>query len=364
MRNEYQDYHEPAPINKTPEISPVAQEIKQLQESVERSESEARQTRSKVEQYEQELLSHGRRSKGMWAAVIILACALIGVTWYQLPQLWDAGKDIGGLMSMQDVLSAAQNKVSSMEVTLTDLADSRNKLADRVARVEKTAGASLGRVRTQAQVLIGQAEQRMRAEMNEGLSAVQSRFATIESAIAKEQTAQDADRARLASLQADVANMHQEIASNKNFTDQHIADVRQNADRNYSDLSQRVASNRSDFDSLTNRLGQVRTDFEIPEDQVAEVIPGLRLNVNHTDTGHQRVDAWMQVIGDGNTLWVKGQGIEQPVSFYSPKEARAYQVVFTRVNDHNAVGYVLTPNPNPAAPSNVAAASTSKTSDN
>jgi hypothetical protein len=362
MRNEYQGDHEPVPTNKAPEIGQVIRDIEHLQDSIERSESKARQTRSEVEQCQQELLSHGRRSKGMWAALIILTCALIGVTWYELPQLWNDGKAIGELMGMKDVLSAAQSKVSSMEATLTDLTDSRRILADRVARVEKTAGASLGRARTQAQQLIGQAEQQIRTEMNQAFSAVQSRIATIESAVAKVQTDQDADRAYLASLQAEVANMHQEIASNKNSTDQQIAEARQNAERNYSNLSQRVASDRSDLDSLTNRLGRVRTDFEIPKDQVAEVISGLRLKVYHTDISHQRVDAWMEVIGDGNTLWVNGQGTEQPITFYSPKDDRAYQVVFTRINDREALGYVLTPNP--AAPSNVAAASTSKASDN
>jgi len=362
MRREYQEYNEPDPVKKTPETSQVVKDIEHLQELVERSQSEARQTRSEVEQQQQELLSHNRRSKGMWAAVIILACALIGVTWYELPQLWNDGKEIGELMGMKDVLSAAQNKLGSMEATLTDLTDSRDKLTDRLARVERTAGASLGRARTQAQQLIGQAEERMRAEMIQGFSVVQSRVATIEAAVAKVQTDQDGERARLASLQADVANMHQEIANNKNSTDQQITDARQNADRNYSNLSRRVASDRNDFDSLTNRLGQVRTDFEIAKDQVEEVIPGVRLKLNHTDVGHQRVDAWMQVIGDGNTLWVNGQGIEQPVTFYSPKEARAYQVVFTSIKDDEAVGYVLTPNS--AAPSNVAAVSTSKTSDN
>jgi len=362
MRSEYQDFNEPDPVRKTPETSQVVKDIEHLQELIERSESEARKTRSEVEQHQQELLSHDRRSKGMWAAVIILACALIGVTWYELPQLRNDGKEIGELMSIKDLLPAAQNKISSMAATLTDLTDSRDKLADRLARVERTAGASLGRARGQAQQLIGQAEQRMRAEMNQGFSAVQSRVATIEAAVAKVQTDQDVERTRLASLQADVANMHQEIANNKNSTDQQITDARQNVDRNYSNLSQRVGSVRSDFDSLTNRLGQVRTDFEIQKDQVAEVIPGVRLKVSHTDVGHQRVDAWMQVIGDGNTLWVNGQGIEQPVTFYSPKEARAYQVVFTRINDQEALGYVLTPNP--AAPSNVAAVSASKTSDN
>ena len=55
MRTEYQEYNGPVPVSETPqESSPVAQEIEHLQESVERSESEARRTRSKVEQHEQE----------------------------------------------------------------------------------------------------------------------------------------------------------------------------------------------------------------------------------------------------------------------------------------------------------------------
>lgn len=353
MRNEYHEDSQQNVFSETrQEIRQLARDIEHLQESVERSESEARRTRGEVEQHQNELLANGRKSKGLWAAVIVIACALIGVTWYGLPQLWNDGKEISELMGMKDMLSAAQNKIGSIEDTLTDLAGARDKLAERVATVEKTAGASLGRARTQAQQLIAQAEQRMRAEMNQGLNAVQARVAKIE-------TDQDADRSRLVSLQSDLARIQREIAGIQNSTDQQITDVRQNVDRNYSDLSRRFASSKSEFDSLTNRLGHTRTDFEIPKDRIEEVIPGLRLKVNHTDVGYQRVDAWMQIISDGNTLWVRGQGIQQPVTFFTLKEDRAYQVVFTRVTAHEILGYVLTPNP--VGPSGIAAVSTSKT---
>ncbi len=366
MRSEYQEPNQPIPINESSsEIRQVAQQIGDLQGAMERSETEARRIRSRVEQHEHELLSHDRRSKGLLAATIILACALIGATWYELPQLWNNWKQINELTGVKDVLSAAQNKIGSIEAKLTDLRNSGDKLADRMASVEKAAAASLGRARAQSQQLIVQAEQRMHAEMSQAFGAVQEHVATIESAVEKIQTDQETDRTRLASLQADLAKMSQQIASNQTSADQQLSELRQNTNRNYSDLSHRIASDRSDFDYLVNRIGQTRTNFQMPKERIVEVIPELRIRVNHTDVAHQRLDAWIQVVSDGTILWVNKQGIEQPLSFYSHKDARSYDVVFTQITDREIAGFVLTPNPTvPTEPSSVATASTSQPSNN
>ena len=49
------------------------------------------------------------------------------------------------------------------------------------------------------------------------------------------------------------------------------------------------------------------------------------------------------MIADGRILWIRGQGIQQPVRFYSHQDERPYEVVFTRVSKDSAVGYVLMP---------------------
>ena len=85
--------------------------------------------------------------------------------------------------------------------------------------------------------------------------------------------------------------------------------------------------------------------FELSENQAEEVIPGIRLTVNHAKVDDQRIDGWLHVVRDGRILWIHGQSIDQPITFYVEDEDRPFQIVFTRVMDHNAAGYVLLPNP-------------------
>ena len=49
------------------------------------------------------------------------------------------------------------------------------------------------------------------------------------------------------------------------------------------------------------------------------------------------------VVPDGRILWIRDQGVQQPVAFYCHKDERAYEVVFTRVNRDSALGYVVMP---------------------
>ena len=57
------------------------------------------------------------------------------------------------------------------------------------------------------------------------------------------------------------------------------------------------------------------------------------------------------MIPDGRILWIRGQGIQQPVRFYSHKDERPYELVFTRVSKDSAVGYLLMPRwPNDGIP--------------
>jgi hypothetical protein len=81
------------------------------------------------------------------------------------------------------------------------------------------------------------------------------------------------------------------------------------------------------------------------------VAPGISLTVSDTNVSYQRVEGRIHVVPDGRILWIRGQGIEQPVRFYSHEDERAYEVVFTRVNKDGAIGYVLMPRwPNAGTP--------------
>jgi len=84
-------------------------------------------------------------------------------------------------------------------------------------------------------------------------------------------------------------------------------------------------------------------DFEVSKEHTREVAPGITVTVSEINVSYQRVEGRIHVIPDGRILWIRGQGIQQPVRFYSHEDERAYELVFTRVGKDSAVGYLLMP---------------------
>ena len=52
---------------------------------------------------------------------------------------------------------------------------------------------------------------------------------------------------------------------------------------------------------------------------------------------------WLQIASDGRFLWLHDAGAQHPIAFSSQGDERAYQLVFTRIADGNAAGYILVP---------------------
>ena len=67
------------------------------------------------------------------------------------------------------------------------------------------------------------------------------------------------------------------------------------------------------------------------------------MNVTRNDISHQRMNGWLQMVPDGHTLWVRGQGIEQPVIFYTQQDNRPHELVIRRVTEDTVLGYLLVP---------------------
>jgi hypothetical protein len=109
-------------------------------------------------------------------------------------------------------------------------------------------------------------------------------------------------------------------------------------------IHQSVASTRGDLDALAWRSASQRVDFEVSGSQATEAIPGITVTLKNTSVPYQRVEeGWVHVVPDGRILWIRSQGIQQPVVFYAQNDSRPYQLVFTRITRDGAVGYLVHP---------------------
>lgn len=307
----------------------MAGEIARMRETVEQTKSEAQRTRLEVERQQSDFESQRRKTRALWVFIMLLAAALIGMSWYSLPLLQEQSTLLAQLPSMQDTLTAIGKRMDSAEGKLLAWASDRDKLGAQMAQLEKRVNSNLRIARKQAQEVAAQIGQRVQAELDKRTEVIQARLGRLEST-------QDSDRARVAQLQEDIVRVREEMV-------QQASQLRQDTQRGLGDLDQRMAWSKRELEALGSRLDRQRIDFEVRKNQALELAPGISLTVTGTNVSYQRITGWLRLVPEGRTLWVRGQGIQQPVLFYTQKDDRVHELVFTRVTKNDVLGYFLVP---------------------
>lgn len=342
----------PSVSNDNPQSEqPVADKIARFKESAERANAETRadltrlETRQHLqeEERESERKSRKRTSTALWCAVVLLAAGLISVSWYGVPLLRNHSSLLAQLPSLQESYQSLAQRADATEEQLRAWTSEQAGMVKRLTNIEKRVTANLQLARRESQQMATEVRQRMEAEINNRLQPMLARLGQVESN-------QLAEQARLEELRDEVNSFRQE-------TGQQLAQLRQDGSRNFADLNQQIAWTKRDLDDLSKKGEFTRVDFEAAKHRSQELAPGISLNVNKTNVSYQRVDGWLQLVPGGKTVWVRGQGIEQPIFFFTQKESRPHALVFTRVSQNDSVGYLLIPAPA------VNTAGTSSTSD-
>ena len=106
-------------------------------------------------------------------------------------------------------------------------------------------------------------------------------------------------------------------------------------------LQNRMLESDNRVDALSYQVDRRRVDFELKKDQADEVAAGIHLTITRTDVAHQKIDGWVQVAG--RFVWLDDANAQQPIPFASVGEERSYQLIFTRIEDGGAAGYLLIP---------------------
>jgi len=337
---ENQDTRNPQP-EMTNDVSKRLQQLSvetaRAQERAEQALSEAQHTRFDWETWKE---NPPRQSlTGLWVAWAVLALALGGIAWYgyhDMDSRFAALPDFG--RSMQTV----SDRVQAAEDKLTTWATDWKSLGDRVSRVENRARSDYQLVRNYAREQANGVHRQLLTEMD-NRTELQARMMRIDST-------QEAQRARISQLEEELASVRSELASVRSEVNGQIAQVRRDTGREMDGLHTRVAQTRSDLDAAAWQLDRQRLTFEVSRNQARELLPGISLTLKNTNVSNQRVEeGWLHVIPDGRILWIRSQGIQQPMTFYTQGDSRPYQLVFTRLNKDGAVGYLVYPGGPPVA---------------
>ena len=316
-------------------------EIARLQESVERTNSETASelVRLQTRQLDQETEIKSRKwgSSLLLAALLVVAAALIAALWYGYPLL---GKHSRLLAQIPDSVHALSNRIDATEQQLGSWASDRDILTGRLEKVEKRFSANLQLARREAR----QETEQMGARFRQIVQAeLDRRVEPMEAALKQLESGRQGDQAQLSQLQSEVNNLKDQVSVLKNETSEQITKARYDNASEIAGLSRAVTSNKRDLNQVARHIDRDRVEIEVAKNEVRELVPGVSLKVTHTNPSYQTVDGWLQLTPDAHTLWVRGQDIQQPIVFYTQRDKRPYELVFTRVSKDTVFGYMLIP---------------------
>lgn len=260
--------------------------------------------------------SQARRVRALWVAVVVLAVALAAQTTYGYMAWQKLNVAVAQLPGLGDSLATLSGRMEAAEAKLSVALSDWNGLGERVAKLDHKVSSNLQLARKQAQQMVSQLQARLETELNERTRVLEVRLDRLESN-------QEAQRVYMARLQEQIETVQRE-------TGLHL-----------DNLGEQLARNQSQTDALAQRLDTERVDFEVARKRTQEIVPGVSMTLTKTNVSYQRFSGWLWLLPDRRTVWVRNQGVQQPVVIYRKPTGERCEVVVTDVTKDFVIGYLL-----------------------
>ena len=276
-----------------------------------------------------------RRRRWVWAPALALA-GLLGVGSYRYGQpLWQHNDLLAKAPGLEKSLAGLGQRMSDAEQKLLQWTGDWEGMKDRVDKLEGRIQLTRRQAQEQAQKMMARVE----AEMGRRNQAVETRLGGLEAE-------READRARAARVQEQVAALERQAQAQ----DQRIVALQEQTGQDRGNFEQRVAGldqqmnrNRLDLDGVAAQVERRRVDFEVARNHSRELAPGISLGLTKTNLAYRRYDGWLWLMPDRKTVWIRSQSAHRPVVFYSKVDGRPRELMITHVTKDSAVGYLLVP---------------------
>jgi hypothetical protein len=273
---------------------------------------------------------------GHWLAVGLLALAIGGLCWWGYPTLKQAPAVLAQFPAVQKSLEGINAQLAETESRFKDWSSSQQQLQERVAQVEKTMASRIRAVRKQAQDLSDQVYQRVHAEVAAQNQVTEAKIARLESS-------SETDRANVEKLQTELATLREQTAEQLQAVHAEMDRAGANRDQQLVSLNEQVGRESRDVEGLNKKLAVKRVDFEVTRNHSQQLTEDVSLGVTGTDVSHRRVTGWMWVMPDRRTIWLRGQGAQEPVVFYGTQDGKRRELVITNVAKNSVSGYLILP---------------------
>jgi hypothetical protein len=284
--------------------------------------------------FEEELESHHRIR---WIALTLVLAAVIGLGWYFYPSLSQAPALLAQFPGLQKAFGDMGSRLTTTEGKLQDWLASQHELQQRVADLQKETESRFRYARQQAGELRAELSKRIHGE-------VLAQTQVLETKVAKLEAKGEADQALIAKLQTDLAALRQETekqAAQLDGVHNQIEHDGANRDQQIASLNDQVGRENRDVQDLNQKLAVKRVDFEVTRNHSRDLGDGISLGITGTDVSHRRVTGWVWVMPDRRTVWLHGQGAQEPVVFYGLRDGKRKELVITNVTRDSISGYLL-----------------------
>jgi peptidoglycan hydrolase CwlO-like protein len=270
----------------------------------------------------------GRGSGGTWVALVLLLALLAGAIYYGYGTLQDANIQLSAIPTMLKSLTTVDGRLSDVESQLSAWSRNWQDLTGRMTEMQKKINVDYAKARKHAEVLTAQ----LTSQVHDLQQQIDARDQAVDARLGQLDETQKASQERIAQLQQQLADARQELASLRNETNGDLAT-----------LHQHVAGNDQELGRLNNEVERRRVNFELSKNQITNLSAEVTMDLTATDLRYQHYSGWVYFEPDRRYLWIRQQGVMQPVVFYDAQKSKQYEVVVTAVREGSAVGYLLVP---------------------
>jgi hypothetical protein len=275
---------------------------------------------------------------GPWIAIGVLAAGVSGLCWYG-STLRHAPAVLAQFPALQQSFESMNARLAATEGKIKNWDGNQQELEAQVAKLHIEMNTRVRAASKQALSLNAKLYKQLHEEMAAQTQGIATQISRLESAGDTEHASVEELQTALGALREQAAQQAGELRKVKDELDGDSAMHGQQL----ADLTEQMGAKSREVEALSKKLDVKRVDFEVTRNHTGPLTDEISLSVTGTDVSHRRVTGWMWVMPDRRTIWLHGQGAQQPVVYYGYQDGKRRELVITNVTRDSVTGYLLLP---------------------
>jgi chromosome segregation ATPase len=238
--------------------------------------------------------------------------------------------------ALSNHLTVAEQKLASAEQKNQQLANQQEALGDRLRATTETLGQSVGLTQKQIEL------------RTQTLMAAQAAAARANAAqAAKLEEAQKAEDTKIGAVQTDVSTVKTDVGGAKASiaeTQNDLAQTKTQLQRTIGDqgvMSGLIARTHDELETLKHRGDRNYYEFTLQKGAKPSLLSTVKLQAKKVDDKKGKYT--LIVSSDDRNIEKKDKTLDEPVQFYSGKDAQLFEIVVNNISKNQISGYLATP---------------------